>query len=137
VWNHDSTHTDIHNILTDFNAIHPTVGKETHHITNTFRHTNIQTAFRTNSTIHNLLTQRNPNDYKFSSSGVYKLTCPECGKAYVGQTVRQFSLRYKEHRRVFYSNTPSSSFAHLNEVNPFGPIHETIQVLHHHTKGPI
>jgi serine/threonine protein phosphatase PrpC len=62
------------------------VEKVTHHITNIFRHTDIQIAFRTNNTIQNLLTHRNPNPDKFSSSGVYKLTCPECGKAYVGQT---------------------------------------------------
>jgi predicted RNA-binding Zn-ribbon protein involved in translation (DUF1610 family) len=24
----------------------------------------------------------------FSANAVYKLTCPECGKAYIGQTVR-------------------------------------------------
>jgi hypothetical protein len=62
------------------------VGKETHHITNIFRHTYIQIAFRTNNTIQNLLTRRNLNPDKLSSSGVFKLTRPECGKAYVGQT---------------------------------------------------
>jgi hypothetical protein len=114
------------------------VGKETHHITNIFRHTDIQITFRTNSTIQNLLTQRNPNPNKFSSSGVYKFIRPECGKAYVGQTDRRFSVRYKEHRRAFYSNIPSSSFAQhlLDEAYPFGPIHHIMQVIHHHSKGP-
>jgi hypothetical protein len=114
------------------------VGKETHHITNIFRHTNIQKAFRTNNTIQSLLTHRNPNPDKFSSSGAYKLTCPECGKACVGQRGRRFSLRYMEHRRAFYSNISSSSLAQhlLDKAHPFGPIHEIMQVLHHHSKGP-
>jgi hypothetical protein len=41
------------------------VGKETYHITNIIRHADIQIAFRTNSTIQNLLTQRKPNPDKF------------------------------------------------------------------------
>jgi hypothetical protein len=46
--------------------------------------------------------------------------------------------RSKEHRRAFYSNTPSFSFAQhlLDEGHPFGPIHEIMQVLHHQSKGP-
>src|SRR5215510_14141111 len=32
---------------------------------------------------------------------------------------------------------PSSSYAHLlNETHPFGPIQDTMQILHHHRKGP-
>jgi hypothetical protein len=111
------------------------VGKETHHITNISRHTYIQIAFRTNNTVQHLLTWRKPNPNQFSSSGVYRRTCPECGKAYVGQTGRSFFLRYNEHKRAFYSNIPSYSFAHLDEAHPFGPIHDIMQVVHHR-KGP-
>jgi hypothetical protein len=55
---------------------------------------------------------------------------------YVEQTGRQFSQRYKEHKRAFYSNPCSSSFAqHLHEkAHPFGPIH-VMQVLQHHKKA--
>jgi hypothetical protein len=109
-----------------------------HHITNIFRHTDIQLAFRTNNTIQNLLTQRNPNPDKFSSSGVYKLICPECGKANVGQTGRCFSLRYKEHRRAFYSNTPSSSFAqNLDEAHPSAPSTKSCKYYITTAKAPI
>jgi hypothetical protein len=55
--------------------------------------------------------------------------------AYVGQTGRQFSQRYKEHKRAFYKNNPSSSsFAQhlLEESHPFGPIHDVMQILHPH-----
>jgi hypothetical protein len=113
------------------------MGKDTYDITNIFRHTGIQIAFRTKSTIQNLLTHRKPNPDKFSSSGVYKHTCPECSKAYVGQTGSRFSLRYNEHKRAFYNKNPSSSFAqHLDEAHPFGLIHDIMQVLHRHSKGP-
>jgi hypothetical protein len=98
----------------------------------------IHNVMHNNTTIQNLLTHRNPNPDKFSSSGVYKLSCPKCGKAYVGQAGGRFSLRYKEHRCAFYNNTPSSSFTQhlLDKVHPFGPIHEIMQLLYHHSKGP-
>jgi rRNA maturation protein Nop10 len=108
------------------------------HITNIFRHTDLHIAFRTNNTIQYLLKKKIPDSDKFSSSGVYRLMCPECGKAYVGQTGRRFSLRYNEHRRAFYKNSPSSSFAQhlLDETHPFGPINDIMQVLHHQRKCP-
>jgi hypothetical protein len=113
------------------------VCKETFHITNAFRHTDLKIAFRTNNTIHNLLKQKNPAPVKYSLSGVYKLTCPDCNKAYMGQTGRQFSLRYNERKRAFYNNSQSSSFAqHLHEkTHSFGPINSIMQVLHHQRKG--
>jgi hypothetical protein len=114
------------------------VGKETHYVTNIFRHIDIQIAFRTNNTIQHLLTWRQPNPNQFSSSGVYKLTCPECDKAYVGQTGRRFSLCYNEYKRAFYNNSRSSSFTKhlLDEAHPFGPIHDIMKILHHRKKGP-
>jgi hypothetical protein len=55
----------------------------------------------------------------------------------MGQTGRQFSLRYNKHRRAFYNNSHSSSFAqHLHEeAHSFGPINSIMQVLHHQSKG--
>jgi hypothetical protein len=68
------------------------VGKETAYITNVFRRADLKIAFRTNNTIRNLLMHKNLNPDKFSLSGVYKLTCPDCKKAYVGQTERCFTI---------------------------------------------
>ena len=112
------------------------IGKETLYITNTFKHTDLKIAFRTNNTIENLLKQRNRIPNKFSSSGVYKLTCPDCHKAYVGQTGRQFYTRYREHKGAFYHNCRTSNFAqHLHDnAHSFGPIDNIMQVLHHHKK---
>jgi len=64
------------------------IGKETLYMTNVLKHTGLKIAFQTNNTIENLLKQRDPIPEKFSSSGVYKLTCPDCHKAFVGQTGR-------------------------------------------------
>jgi hypothetical protein len=69
------------------------VGKETSYITNVFRRAGLEIAFRTNNTIGNLLGYRNPAPDKFTLSGVYKLTCPDCNKAYVGQTGKRLSIR--------------------------------------------
>ena len=64
------------------------VGKETTYITNLFRRTGLKIVFRIKNAIGNLLSHRNPTPDKLSLSGVYKLTCPDCNKAYVGQTGR-------------------------------------------------
>jgi len=71
-------------------------------------------------------------------SVIYKLTCPVCNKAYVGQTGRNFTLRFNEHKHAFKTNSHTSEFAqHLIEHNhPFGTIHNTMQMLIHHKKGP-
>ena len=114
------------------------IGKETLHITNAFRHTDLKIAFRTNNTLDHLLRHKTPPPDKFTSSGVYKLTCPDCDKAYVGQTGRSFSKRYDEHRRAFHNNNShNSNFARhlLENSHSFGPISNIMQVLHHQDKG--
>jgi len=107
------------------------------YITNAFKHSDLKIAFRTNNTIENLLKQRDSIPDKFSSSGVYKLNCADCHKAYVGQTEIQFYTRYKEHKGAFYHNGRTSNFAqHLHDnAHSFGPIDNILQVLHHQKKG--
>jgi len=74
---------------------------------------------------------------KYSRSGAYKLTCPDCNKAYVGQTGRSFTQRFKEHKNAFRSNINTSNYAKhaLEHSHPFGPIHETMQILQCQGKG--
>jgi len=112
------------------------VGKETFYITNLFRKTELKIAFRTTNTIGKLLSHKNPNPNKFSLLGVYELTCPDCNKAYVGQTGRHFATRFKEHEKAFQNNSHTSSFAkHLNEeAHSFGPMNSIMQILHCHKK---
>ena len=66
--------------------------------------------------------------------GAYKLACPDCNKAYVGQTSRRFSIRYNKHRRAFHNNSQSSSFAQ-HFTHSFGLINNIMQILHHQKKG--
>jgi len=74
---------------------------------------------------------------KYNKSGAYKLTCPDCNKAYVEQTGRSFAQRFKEHKIAFRSNSNTSNYAkHILELSHlFGSIHETIQILQYQGKG--
>jgi len=112
------------------------VGKETSYITNIFRKTDLKITFRTNNTFESLLSCKNHTPDKFSISGVYKLTCPDCHKADIGQIERRFAARFKEHEAAFRNKDHSSNFAkHLTEGHSFGPIHSIMQVLHYNRKG--
>jgi len=113
------------------------VGTEATYITSTFKHSNIKIDYRTNNALRNRLTHSNQNPDKFSRPGMYKLTCPDCKKVYVGQTGRDFMTRYKEHRRSFQNNSHTSKFAqHLNEhMHSFGNIDDVMQILHCQKKG--
>jgi hypothetical protein len=87
-----------------------------------FRQKDFRIAYCTNNTIKNLLMQRNLAPNRFSQSGVYNLTCPDCNKAYVGQTGRNFTIRYNKHKQAFCNNSHISKFAqHLNgQAHSFG-----------------
>jgi len=61
------------------------VGTETTLTTNIFKKTDIKIAFWTNNTIQKLLMHKQQTSDIHSQSGVYKLTFPDCSKAYVGQ----------------------------------------------------
>ena len=81
--------------------------------------------------------QKTPVPDKFSVSGVYKLTCPDRNKAYVGQIGRSFTARYNEHKLAFCDNSHTSRFAQYikGQVHPFGNIDNTIHILQYHKKG--
>ena len=112
------------------------VGRETSYITNLFKKTKLNVAFSTKNTIGNFLAHRHPVPEKISLSGVYKLTCPDCNRAYIGQTDRKFATRFKEHEKAFRSHSQTSSFSkHLDkEAHSFGHMHDIMQILHYHRK---
>ena len=62
---------------------------------------NLKIAFRTNSTVQSLLMHKQQEPDIHTQSRVYKLTCPDCNKAYVGQTGRRFQVRFNEHKNAF------------------------------------
>jgi hypothetical protein len=70
-------------------------------MTNAFRKTDLKMALRTNNTKGNLTFAQKLCPDTFSLSGVYKPTCLDCNKEYVGQTDRSLPMRYKEHMTSF------------------------------------
>jgi len=113
------------------------VGKETTYITNLFKKTDLQIALRTRNTVQKRLMQKHTTPDKYTRSGAYKLTCPDCEKAYIGQTGISFNERYNEHKHAFKTNSHSSNYAKhiLEESHTFGPIDQTMQVLQYREKG--
>ena len=76
-------------------------GRETTLITSLFKKTGLKIALRTDNTIEGLLMhnkQITDKTDKYTQSGVYKLTCPDCNKTYVRQTGRNFLARFNEHK---------------------------------------
>jgi hypothetical protein len=66
------------------------VVKETRFITQIFKNTDLKIAYKVNNTIETLLKATPTHFDKYLACGIYKLSCPDCGKAYVGQTDRAF-----------------------------------------------
>jgi len=94
-------------------------------------------AFCTNNTLYSQLTQKHHKMDKYTHSGVYKLTCPDCNKAYVGQTGKSFLARYNEHKQAFRNNCHTSKFAQhlLEQAHSFSTINNTMQILHYQKKS--
>ena len=111
-------------------------GRETTFIMNIFKKADIGIILRTNNTLQKLLMTKPQTRDKYSRSDTYKLTCPDCN-AYVGQTGRCFTQRFKEHRNAFKSSRKTSNYAKhaLEHSCPFGTIQETMQILQYQAKG--
>jgi hypothetical protein len=56
------------------------VGMESTYITKIFQNTNVMIAYLTHNSIQENLVSKTHIPRKFSANGVYKLTCPDCGK---------------------------------------------------------
>jgi hypothetical protein len=82
--------------------------------------------------------KKTPVSDEFSVSNVYKLTCPDCNKTYVGQTDGSFTARDNGHNLALRNNNHTSGFAHnFNEqVHPFGNIDNTMQIKEYQKKVP-
>jgi len=71
------------------------------------------------------------------TSGICKIKCNTCNKAYVGQTGRAISVRYREHIRYITTNYPQLAYAThiLQNRHEFGPKNETLQLIKTCAKG--
>ena len=85
-------------------------------VTNLFKNTNINIAFRANTTIYQQLAQKTDN---MNPSGVYEIKCNTCSKNYVGQSGRPITIRHKEHIQYIKTNNPASAYTThiLNDTN--------------------
>jgi hypothetical protein len=104
-----------------------------------FKRTNIRIAYCTSSNLLHLLAPNPQPLDPLTRSGVYGLSCPDCNKAYIGQTGRNFRTRYEEHERAFRYNNPSSKYAlhALTHQHAFGNIKDSFQILHTQKKGTL
>jgi K+ transporter len=98
-----------------------------HKVTNLFKCTNLNIAFRTRNTIYSQLHDRTPQN-KTSSIGIYRLQYETYNKSYVGQTGRTITIRHHEHTLYIKTNNPVSAYAlHiLNNRHEYGSSEHTI-----------
>jgi hypothetical protein len=75
----------------------------------------------------------------YDKSGIYQLKYGGCQKRYVGQTGRNFQVRYKEHIQAIKSNNSTSRYAQhiLESQHAYGPITDTMEILHLNKKGQL
>jgi hypothetical protein len=67
-------------------------------LTNLFKHTNINTAFKNTNTIQQYTKPKMINkNQDYNTSGIYKLTCNTRKMSYIGQTSRNLYQTYREH----------------------------------------
>jgi len=97
-------------------------------ITNLFKHSNLNIAFRATNTIQQQLTEKPTNK---NPSRIYKLKCNTCNNVYVGQSGRSINVRHKEHIRYIGTNNPLSAYVlHiLQSGHEYGTITDTLQLL--------
>jgi hypothetical protein len=102
-------------------------------ITNLFKQTNLKVTFRATNTIQQLTKKQTHKD----PSGIYKLKCNTCNRAYVGQSGRAIRVRYGEHIRYIRTNNPKSAYAThiLDNRHEYGTSEDTLQFLQACQKG--
>ncbi|XP_069701805.1 metacaspase-2-like [Periplaneta americana] len=106
-------------------------GKITNKLSNFFKKQNINIAPRTNNKLNNIIPNNTNHNEPLLNSGIYQLNCKNCTKTYIGQTRRNFKIRFKEHTSDFVYNRNRSKFAqHLIEENhELANINDTLKIL--------
>jgi hypothetical protein len=107
-------------------------------VTKLFTDTHLKIAYKTTSTLDNLLKEKQETN-QYEQSGIYKLTCQSCQKVYIGQTGRKLSTRYKEHIRSIRLNKDDSAFEQriLNKQHQYGPMNTIMKMVEQAKKGNI
>jgi hypothetical protein len=71
--------------------------------------------------------------HDLDKSGVYKMMCKTCNKAYIGQAKRNLKTRCRKHIGYVRNNQPQSAYAQhiLHNIHEYGTPGETITLLKH------
>jgi hypothetical protein len=125
---HKETEKKDNKIWTTFTYHSPKIRK----ITNLFKNTNIVIAFKTTTTLHQVMRpKKQTNIPDHEESGLCGIKCNTCHKTFVGQTNRNLKSRYQEHIPYIKNNDPRSAYAlHiLNNGHEYGNINDTMTLL--------
>jgi len=97
-------------------------------LTNRFKQTNFNIAFKSTSTIYQLLPHKSDNT---NTSGIYGIKCNTCDMVYIGQSGKPLTTRHQEHTRYIRTNNPNSAYAMhiLNNKHEYGTENETLKLL--------
>ena len=90
----------------------------------------IQISYKANSNLNKILSNNKPKIPYTQKSGIYKLTCGNCEKYYVGQTGRSLKDRFQDH----ISRNNSNMYRHLTMNKHLTSI-DNMQLLHEAPKS--
>lgn len=112
-----------------------------HTLKNELKKQNIILACKTSNKLERQLNKPHSIDTntRLNDTGVYKLSCSDCPKVYVGQSGRSFQKRFKEHLPKPKLQTQRSKFAeHLvNENHNVISYNDNLSILHKCNKGHV
>jgi hypothetical protein len=76
---------------------------------------------------------------KYDACGIYKLNCRSCDCSYIGQTVRSFKTRFKEHVSDIKNNRCKTGYSQyiLNYEHERAHNITELEILEKHNKGPL
>jgi len=107
-------------------------------MTNIFKQTNLNIAYRTTNTIAEQTRHKNQTENDTTNdtqdhkkSGIYKITCRTCNKAYIGQTSRNIAIRHSEHIRYTRTNNTQSAYAEhiLKNIHQYRNLNNTMKLI--------
>ena len=93
--------------------------------------TDIKIAFKSTNTLQQLTKPKTHNTTQdHDKSSIYKLICKTCNRAYIGQTSRHLTPRFRGHIR-YIKNDPQSAYAlHiLQNIHEYDPLKDTMSLL--------
>jgi len=113
----------------------PYLGHVSYKIAKVLRTLGLNPGFYPMRTLRSLSFIKDPVPIQ-AKTGVYKVTCRDCGSSYIGQTGRSISVRLKEHLDAWEKNDrhKSSVARHLLDSR-HNPLNLDIKLLHHVEKS--